>query len=227
MWGRQVDVLFKDREDAGRQLAAYLDPLYRDSDPLILGIPRGGVEVACYVARELGAELSLLVSKKLPLPSRKEFGIGAISEEHTVYVSPEGRHLLSSEALQEVIELQMEEVSRRVRKYRHGAPLPEMSGRTVILVDDGIATGVTLVPALWLCRKKDAAQIVIAAPVSGTTFDQNLRQADRIEVLFQPSPFYAVGQVYDVFGDLHDEEMLALLEKTVQDNNRAGGPASR
>ncbi|HEY1007173.1 MAG TPA: phosphoribosyltransferase family protein [Sphingobacteriaceae bacterium] len=227
MWGRQVDVLFKDREDAGRQLAAYLDPLYRNTHPLILGIPRGGVEVACYVARELGAELSLLVSKKLPLPSRKEFGIGAISEEHTVYVSPEGRHLLSSEALQEVIELQMEEVSRRVRKYRQGAPLPEMTGRTVILVDDGIATGVTLVPALWLCRKKDAAQVVIAAPVSGMTYDQNLRQADRIEVLFQPSPFYAVGQVYDVFGDLHDEEMLALLEKTVQAQNRAGGPASR
>ncbi|HEY0897147.1 MAG TPA: phosphoribosyltransferase family protein [Sphingobacteriaceae bacterium] len=212
MWGRQTEVLFKDREDAGRQLAGYLEPLYKDDDPLILGIPRGGVEVAYYVAKQLGAELSVLISKKLPLPSRKEFGIGAIAEEHSVYVSPEGHHLLSSEALQEVIEIQMEEVNRRIQKYRHGSPLPEMTGRTVILVDDGIATGVTLVPALWLCRNKHAARVIIAAPVSGVTYDQNLKKADEIEVLHQPRPFYAVGQVYDVFGDFDDEEMMALLK---------------
>ncbi|HEY0898361.1 MAG TPA: phosphoribosyltransferase family protein [Sphingobacteriaceae bacterium] len=219
MWGRQTEVLFKDREDAGRQLGSYLEPRYKDSNPLILGIPRGGVEVAYYVARQLHAELSLLISKKLPLPSRKEFGIGAIAEENSVYVSSEGRHLLSSEALNEIIEMQMEEVARRIRKYRQGKPLPDMTGRTVILVDDGIATGVTLVPALWLCQKKGAAQVIIAAPVSGTTYDSNLKKADKIEVLHQPSPFYAVGQVYDVFGDFHDEEMLALLKKAEEDKS--------
>jgi predicted phosphoribosyltransferase len=219
MWGRQVEVIFKDREDAGRQLAGYLEPRYKDSDPLILGIPRGGMEVAYYVAKQLHAELSLLVSKKLPLPSRKEFGIGAIAEEQSVYVSSEGHHLLSSEALTEVIEIQMEEVERRIRKYRQGAPLPDMTGRTVILVDDGIATGVTLVPALWLCKKKHASMVVIAAPVSGTTYDQHLKKADRMEVLYQPSPFYAVGQVYDVFGDYHDEEMLALLSRYELEKN--------
>ena len=213
MWGRQVEVLFRDREDAGRQLADFLEPRYKEANPLILGIPRGGVEVAYYVAHLLQAELSLLVSKKLPLPSRKEFGIGAIAEEHTVYVSAEGRHLLSSDALNEIIEMQMEEVARRVDRYRQGKPLPNMVGRTVILVDDGIATGVTLVPALWLCQKNGAARVIIAAPVSGITYDQNLRKADRLEILHQPSPFYAVGQVYEVFGDFPDDQMLQLLKK--------------
>lgn len=212
-WGWKNEVLFKDRRDAGIKLGLFLKAKYKDQNPLIIGIPRGGVEVAYYVARELQADLTLLVSKKLPLPSRKEYGIGAIAEEHTVYVSPEGKNLVSSQALMEIIDEQMEEVVRRIEKYRHGKALPDILERTVILVDDGIATGVTLVPALELCRKKGAAKVIIAAPVSGTTYNSNLKSADAIEILEQPSPFYAVGQVYDVFGDFHDEQMLALLDQ--------------
>lgn len=217
MWGWKNEVLFRDREDAGKKLGSFLRSKYTDLHPLIIGIPRGGVEVAYYVAAQLQAELTLLVSKKLPLPSRKEYGIGAIAEEHSVYVAPEGKHLVSSDALLEIIEEQMDEVSRRVDKYRHGKPLPDISGRTVILVDDGIATGVTLVPALELCRKKGAAKVIIAAPVSGRTYNVNLTNADAIEVLEQPSPFYAVGQAYEVFGDFHDEPMMDLLDKAEEE----------
>ena len=108
----------------------------------------------------------------------------------------------------------MEEVKQRVKKYRHGKSLPSMKGRTVILVDDGIATGVTLVPVVELCRKREAAKIIIAVPVSGSRFDENLNLADEIEVLVKPSSFYAVGQAYEVFGDLQDDDLMQLLNRS-------------
>ena len=115
--------------------------------------------------------------------------------------------------LDEIIEEQVLEVARRVKKYRRGQPLPDMKGRTVILVDDGIATGVTLVPVIQLCRKKHAGKIIIAAPVSGTSYNEELNEADEIEILVQPPSFYAVGQVYESFGDFEDDDLMALLDK--------------
>lgn len=204
---------FKDRADAGKELAAILEPKYKHLNPLILGVPRGGVEVAYYVARQLHADLSVVISKKLPFPGQEEYGIGAVSEDYSVYVSPHGRQALSPERIDQIVEQQEEEIKRRIDKYRQGKPLPDMKGRTVIIVDDGIATGVTLVPVVKLCRKKGAERIVIAAPVSGTSFDAHLHEADDIEVLVQPENFYAVGQVYDTFGDFEDEELLDILKK--------------
>lgn len=211
------NIIFKNREDAGKQLGKLLEPRYKHLNPLVLGIPRGGVEVAYYVAKQLGAELSLIVSKKLPLPSQKEFGIGAIAEEHSVYVSPAGKELLTPEVINQIIEEQVVEVNRRVEKYRQGKPLPDMHGRTVILVDDGIATVVTLVPVLKLCRKKGAGKVIIAAPVSGFRYDDNLNDADELIVIVQPPSFYAVGQVYEVFGDFHDEDLLELLKRAEEE----------
>lgn len=205
--------IFKDRQDAGRKLASFLEPKYKDKNPLIIGIPRGGVEVAYYVAKQLKAGLSLIISKKIPLPTQKEYGIGAIAEEETVYLSSVAKDFLSQVVINKLVKEQEIEIDRRVEKYRHGKPLPDMEGRTVILVDDGIATGVTLVPVLELCRKKKAAAVIIAAPVSGSSFDKNLRTADEIEVMVQPQSFYAVGQVYDVFGDFLDDDLMRLLAK--------------
>lgn len=211
------DMLFKDRRNAGEELGLFLEHDYKALHPLVLGVPRGGVEVAYYVALQLQAEMSLVISKKLPLPRQPEYGIGAVAEEYSVYVSPDGERLLAPKAINQIIEEQITEIKRRIKKYRHGKPLPDMKGRTVIIVDDGIATGVTLVPVLRLCRKKEAAKIIIAAPVSGTRYDENLDEADAIEVLVQPHAFYAVGQVYETFGDFNDKELMQLL-KQAEDN---------
>ncbi len=204
---------FKNRQDAGKQLGSFLETKYKDLAPLVACIPRGGVEVAYYVAERLKAELTLVVSKKLPLPNQPEYGIGAIAEDHSVYVSQEGKALLSFKDINRIVESQIQEVNRRVEKYRHGKPLPEMRNRVVILVDDGIATGATLVPVIKLCRKKEAAKIIVAAPVSGSRYNKELETADEIEILVQPKDFYAVGQVYENFDQVTDEQVIEMLQK--------------
>ena len=203
---------FKNRQDAGERLAELLKQKYQGSNPLILAVPRGGVEVAYYVAKQLHAELSLVVSKKLPFPGQPEYGFGAVAEDYSVYISPFGEKSLAPEAINQIIEEQITEIKRRIEKYRSGKPLPDMKGRTVIIVDDGIATGVTLVPVIKLCQKKEAGRIVLAAPVSGRAFNENLKEADAIEVLVQPEDFQFVGQVYERFGDVSDDEVLELLK---------------
>jgi len=204
---------FKDRKQAGYELGLLLKRKYNDQNPMLFGIPRGGVEVAYYVAKEMHVQLCIIVSKKIPLPQQPEFGIGAVSEENSIYVSPKIQKMLSPEIIDHIIEEQELEVQRRVKKYRQGMPLPEMTGRSVIIVDDGIATGVTLVPVIKLCRRKKAAKIIIAAPVSGTSYNEELDEADAIEVLIKPASFFAVGQVYENFEEFGDEKLMALLEK--------------
>jgi putative phosphoribosyl transferase len=209
---------FKNRKEAGNELGLLLRQKYEPLDPMVFGIPRGGVEVAYYVARHLNSKLSLIVSKKLPLPRQPEFGIGAVSEEKTIYISPQIANSITPELLNEIIEEQTLEVDRRVKKYRHGLPLPEMEGRTVIIVDDGIATGVTLVPVIQLCRKKLAGKVIIAAPVSGNTYNEHLDEADAVEVFIKPASFFAVGQVYEEFEDFDDEEVIALLNRSERES---------
>lgn len=205
--------IFKNRVHAGEELGLYLKSKYAHQNPIILGIPRGGMEVAYCVAKQLNAELSLVVAKKLPFPGHDEYGIGAIAEDDIAYISPQGKNVLSSDVIDGIIEKQAKEVNRKVQKYRDSKPLPDLKGRTVILVDDGIATGVTLVPVIRLCRKKEAASIVVAVPVSGQHFDTNLQEADEIEVLLQRREFHSIGQVYKVFDDVLDEELIDLLKK--------------
>lgn len=206
---------FKDRKDAGEQLGTFLAVKYKNlPDPLVIGIPRGGVEVAFYVAQKMLAELSLIVSKKLPFPGQPEYGFGAVSEENSVYVSAERRGRVSDSEVNEIIERQKKEVKARILTYRAGRPLPDMKNRIVILVDDGIATGVTLVPVIQLCREKGAAEIIVAAPVSGLGYDDHIREADAIEILVQPPNFYAVGQVYEEFGDVDVSDLMDLMDRS-------------
>jgi putative phosphoribosyl transferase len=212
--------IFKNRQQAGEKLGSWLSSRYRNQDPLVLGIPRGGVEVAYHVSKKLNAELSLVVAKKLPFPGHEEYGFGAIAEDNIVYITPHGMTALKPEEINRIIVLQKREVQRRILAYRHGNPLPAMKGRKVILVDDGIATGATLVPVIRLCRQKEVDRVVIAAPVSGTSFDMHLHEADDIEVLLQPKDFYAVGQAYETFGDFPDAQVSVLLEKAEQERNR-------
>jgi putative phosphoribosyl transferase len=206
-------IVFSDRNDAGEQLGRFLMHRYKESDPIVIGIPRGGMAVAYYVAKLLEAPLEMVIAKKLPLPGCEEVAFGAISEDLTVYVSSKYRDKLSPEQIGDAIDQQTDEVNRRVALYRKGAALPDMEGRTVIIVDDGIATGATLVPVLSLCRKRLAREIIIAVPVCGKNYDEKLNEADRIEALARPEWFHAVGQVYATFSDLSDEDLMTLLKK--------------
>lgn len=213
VWNRMdlSEFVFEDRADAGVQLAEQLAVKYGASDPLVLGVARGGVEVAYYVARRLRAELHPIVAKKLPYPGNPEYGFGAVAEDGSVYIAEERAQALGRQSIEAIVANQLDEIKRRIERYRNGKPLPPMDGRTVMLVDDGIATGVTLVPLLDLCRKRGASRVIIAAPVSGTRFDKKLQTADNIEVLVQPRNFRAVGQAYRSFGDFSDDELIQLL----------------
>jgi len=170
--------------------------------------------VASHVAKALDAELGVVIFKKLSLPGFNEVGFGAIAEDLSVYISPRYNNTISPDVIGGIIDQQTDEVNRRVQQYRAGQPLPDIQGRTVILVDDGIATGVTLVPLIRLCRKKGAAKVVVAAPVAGRNYDANLNEADALEILVMPQWFYAVGQVYMFFKDISDQETLDALGKT-------------
>lgn len=203
--------IFKNREDAGNRLAVTLEK-YKNSHPLILGIPRGGVEIAYYIARHLKTEFSIIISKKISYPHHPEYGVGAISEGDEIYIPDYGEY--NSVVLQPVVTQLRDEIRRRVIMYREGKPLPEIAGRTVILVDDGIATGVTLVPPVRLCKKLNAAKVVIAAPVSGRNLNPDLYEADELNILYQIKEFYGVGMAYEDFSQLDDEDVLRFLKKT-------------
>ncbi|GAB2766600.1 phosphoribosyltransferase [Rhabdobacter roseus] len=213
MKDQSKEIVFRNRREAGQELGRFLAPKYQSTHPLVLGVPRGGAEVAYYVARRLGADFALIVAKKLPFPGHEEYGFGAVAEEGVVYVSERGQKTLDAPVIRRIIQEQTDEVARRVQQYRQGSPLPRMKDRTVLLVDDGIATGATLVPLVELCQQKEAAKVVVAAPVSGTTYDRGLQKADALEVLVQPRPFFSVGQAYEDFGEFTDEQLAALMRQ--------------
>ena len=208
---------FRDRKDAGEQLAAALEK-YKNQNPLVIGIPRGGVETAYYVAKYLNAELTLIVTRKLGYPEDPEFAFGALAEDGSMYLSKMATVNLSEEARNEVIEKQKVEILRRIQKLRGGKPLPEIKGRTVIIVDDGIATGATLFATIMLCQNKKAGKIVVAAPISGYEMLEILEEkVDDVVILETPFDYHAVSQGYDDFYNLTDEEALEFLEKWNQE----------
>ncbi|ELR71612.1 hypothetical protein C900_02420 [Fulvivirga imtechensis AK7] len=205
--------MFKDRKDAGVQLAKALGK-YEGQNVLILGIPRGGVETAYYVAKHLNAEMSVVVTRKLGYPYNPEAAFGAIAEDGSVYISDAGKQMLADKEINEVMEREKAEVQRRLLKLRQGRPLPKIQGRTVIIVDDGIATGATLFATIELCRHKKAAKIVVAAPISDERMKSILhRKADDVVILETP-PFYrAVSQGYRDFSTVSDQQALEYLDK--------------
>lgn len=204
--------IFADRRDAGIQLAKLLEKDYKNKNVLVFGIPRGGVEVAYHVAKRLNGELSLIISKKLPYPGQPELACGAVAEDGSVYLSALGKRLDKS-VIDGIVEDRMDEIQKYIDTYRNGEPLPEIKGRIVIIVDDGIATGSTMVPALKLCRARKAAKVIIASPVSGTRYSNEIDEnADEVRVLEVPDNYYAVGQVYEDFHACTDTEVISFLE---------------
>jgi predicted phosphoribosyltransferase len=205
--------MFTDRKDAALQLAKALEK-YKNKNAVVLGIPRGGAETAFYVALHLNAELSLLVSRKLGHPANPEYAFGAIAEDGSVYLSPSAKQELSEETINMVVDTQKKEIERRITILRKGKPLPELKGRTVILVDDGIATGATIFAAIEMCKNRNAGKIIVAAPVSGYEMEEKLAgKADEVVILEKPEDYYAVSQAYMSFYNLSDEDALKYMQR--------------
>jgi putative phosphoribosyl transferase len=205
---------FRDRRDAGRQLATQLAEYAHRPDVLVLALPRGGVPVAYEVACALGVPLDVLLVRKLGVPGHEELAMGAVASGGIRVLDQDviraGR--VTADELAAVTAAEQRELVRREARYRAGRPLPEIAGRTVILVDDGLATGATMRAAIMTLRQKRPAQLVVAVPVAPPQTCQEFRSvADDVVCAVTPDPFYAVGMWYDDFGQTTDEEVQELL----------------
>jgi putative phosphoribosyl transferase len=207
--------MFFDREDAGRQLARALGDLPRDA--LILGIPRGGVIVARATADELRLSLDVLVVRKLGAPHNPELAIGAIGANGAITLDQDVLRALpnlSAEYIEREAAVQLSEIQRRLKIYRGDEPFPEVRDRTAVVVDDGIATGSTARAALRWLRGEGASPVVLAVPVAPEAALQGFTgDADRIVILAAPQRFFAVGQWYDDFDQVTDDEVVAALRE--------------
>ncbi|MER6538292.1 phosphoribosyltransferase [Streptomyces sp. 900105755] len=210
---------YRDRAHAGRELAAVLGELRDEGalpDPIVLALPRGGAAVAAEVARELSAPLDVLVVRKIGAPFHEEFGVGAIAGDDPPLLDLATlAHLdLSEDSLAPVVERERQELRRRERRYRAGRPPPALRGRTVLVVDDGLATGCTARAALRHVRGRSPARTVLAVPVGAPdSLDALAAEADLVVCPYRPAVFSAVGQWYDDFGQLTDDDVLDALRR--------------
>jgi putative phosphoribosyl transferase len=205
---KNTDLLFVDRKDAAEQLGDLLEQDFKNSNTLILGKPRGGIEIAYHLANKLNCSWSLVVSKKISLPGYEEVGPGAVAEEGSVYLPG---NILPSVIATGIVERQKNEINKRAAIYRGGKPLPSMKNREVILVDDGITSGISFVPVIRLCREKQAEKIIVATPVAAPDYNFHLNEADEVIILSQPDFFYSVGQAYVNFNHLSDSSLLRFI----------------
>jgi predicted phosphoribosyltransferase/pimeloyl-ACP methyl ester carboxylesterase len=208
-------MVFADRRDAGRRLAALLER-FAGERPIVVALPRGGVPVAVEVARSLGAPLELLTVRKLGAPQDPEFAIGAVAEDGTAVVNTAvARQVGVTEAeFRRILEREQHELRRRMERFRDGRPALDVRGRTVIVVDDGLATGLSDLVAVRALRGRGAARIVVAAPVGSRESIAMLgAEADEVVCVTSPRALLGVGRWYDDFSPVSDEEVLLLLEQ--------------
>ena len=221
-------MMFNDRREAGQRLGEVL-LAYRDEQPLVLGLPRGGVVVAYEVARMLKAPLDVIVARKIGAPGQPELGIGAIAPGDTLVVDPYIVRVLglSEEDIRQLAEREQRELERRIRLYRGDKPMPDVTGRTVIVVDDGLATGVTARAAMRSLRKQHPRKIILAVPVCAPDTAEALKkEADEVICLFAPPDFRAVGLWYRDFSQTSDEEVIELLQKARAWMDGEGSPSA-
>jgi len=211
-------VYFRDRTEAGQVLARCLQQYKNQPDVLILGLPRGGVPVAYEVAREMKAPLDVFIVRKLGVPGHEELGMGAIATGG-VRILQEGivRDLgISPETIEAVSAREQAELERRERLYRGDRPAPTIKGRTIVIVDDGLATGSTMKAAIQAVRQQDPRQVIVAVPTAPSeTCEQLKGSADHVVCALTPEPFFAVGGSYADFTQITDEEVRDLIASAV------------
>lgn len=216
---------FRDRSEAGRLLALRLQPYAKRSDTLILALPRGGVPVGAEIAEALDVPLRVFVVRKLGVPGQEELAMGAITSGGMRYVN---RAITSTLNIPEItIEAaarrEMQEVERREALYSRGQPPPDVRNKTIILTDDGIATGSSIRLAAQALREQGAAHIIIAVPVAPPSTVLQLNEvADEVVCLVEPEPFLAVGQWYDDFHQLDDGEVFEILDRLPMNAGKHG-----
>ena len=215
---------FHDRRDAGRQLAEHLSHYAGRPDVVVLALPRGGVPVACEVAAALGAPLDVFLVRKLGVPGQPELAMGAIASggvrvlnEHVVQMLG-----VSDDEIDRVAAQEGQELERREWLYRNGRPAPDLRDRTVILIDDGLATGSTMRAAVQAVRRQGARGVIVSVPVAAASTCDDLRgEVDQVVCAFTPEPFYAVGLWYEDFAQTTDEEVRRLLEQSARERSES------
>lgn len=207
---------FYDRNDAGRYLVSKLQEYKSLPDTIVLGLPRGGVPVAFVIATELSLPLDVFLVRKLGVPGHGELAMGAIASGGVVYYNESliSQLHISQEAINDVIALETKELERRVTAYRGNKPFPELKNQTVILVDDGIATGATIRAAIEAIRVQKPKAIIVAVPVAAqSTLDEIEPEVDKVVCPLAPVNFYAVGLWYENFSQTSDDEVRDLLAR--------------
>src|SRR5579875_3373816 len=206
--------MFRDREQAGKLLADALDFLKGKGEVIVLAIPRGGVPVAREVALKLGAPLDLIITRKIGAPGNPEFAIGAVSQDGEIITDTQllSELAISTDYVDREAARQVEEIKSRMTKYRGDKPYPSLGGKVVLIVDDGIATGNTVRAAIRYLRKKNPASIIVATPVAPPDTVSRLSiDADQVVCLSTPEPFFAIGEFYESFEQVSDEEVKEIL----------------
>jgi putative phosphoribosyl transferase len=208
-------MFFQNRQDAGRQLASLLEEFARHPDAIVLGIPRGGVVVAAEIARALSLPLDIFLSHKLGVPGHEELAFGAIAANGSRYLDPQivraGR--ISAEEIERITSEVRQLLDRQSLLYRGARPPLQVAGQTVLLVDDGIATGASAYAAVQALREMRPAAIVLASPVAPPSTASWLRKfVNRLVCVHQQQKFFAIGEFYQDFSQLSDEDIIGLLD---------------
>ena len=217
---------FRDRREAGRLLATKLAAYANRPDVIVLALPRGGVPVAYEVARALNAPLDIFLVRKLGVPGYEELAMGAIATGGVRVLNDQlvGGLRIPDYKVDEVAASEQQELARRERLYRGDRPAPDVRGRTVILVDDGLATGATMLAAVKALRQQQPARIVVAVPTASPETCEQLRaEVDDIICAITPEPFHAVGLWYEDFSQTTDEEVRDLLARSAEASRAAEG----
>src|SRR5438477_2087852 len=218
-----MEGVFPNRAEAGRLLGLKLSKYAGRDDVIVLGLPRGGVPVAYEVARALRVPLDVFIVRKLGVPGFEELAVGAIASGGVRVLNEEVANALPNRdaIIEAVTAKETAELERREREYRDGRPAPELAGKTIILIDDGLATGATMRAAVKALRQRGAAKIVVAVPVGPPETCREFEdEADEVVCASAPEFFQAVGQYYEDFSQTSDDEVRQLLAKADEDRHR-------
>lgn len=223
-------MLYKDRREAGAKVASRLMRYKDRADVIVLALPRGGVVNGHEIAKRLNVPLDIIIIRKIGFPGQPELAIGAVSETGAVALNED---LISSYGIKEdyikgEVEGHMKEISRRKALYRGGRGVPALKGKTVILVDDGVATGATMKAAISTLRKENPARLVVALPVASMEAEEEIKKlVDEWVCLMTPREFMAIGNFYEDFSQVSDQEVVELLKGSQTPHSGSETPHSR